>query len=254
MGEKPRWRRVLLKLSGEALTGEGQGIINPDIVRGICAQLKKVHDEGVQLALIVGGGNIFRGSVAEQMGMERAAADYAGMLATVINALFLQDALEKMGVETRVQSAIQMHQVAEPFIRRRAVHQLEENQVVIFAAGTGNPYFTTDTAAALRANEIRAEVLLMAKNRVDGVYDRDPRRDPNAKRFRRLDYMEAIRGRYRVMDMTAVTLCMENRIPIVVFDIGVPENIRRVIYGEEIGTLIGGGEGEAPSSESEPGA
>ncbi|MBI3947859.1 MAG: UMP kinase [Armatimonadetes bacterium] len=239
MGDGPRWRRVLLKLSGEALASDGQSTINAETVHGICTQLKQIHEEGVQLAVIVGGGNIFRGSVAAQMGMERAAADYAGMLATVINALFLQDALEKLGVDTRVQTAIQMHEVAEPFIRRRAVHHLDRDLVVIFAAGTGNPYFTTDTAAALRANEIRADVLLMAKNRVDGVYDRDPRVDPSARRFKRLDYMEAIQGGYRVMDMTAFSLCMENRMPIVVFDIGVPGNIRRVIYGEEIGTLIG---------------
>jgi len=240
MPDRPRWQRVLLKLSGEALAADGQGSINADMVRSIATQLKEIWEEGVQLALIVGGGNIFRGSMAAQMGMERAAADYAGMLATVINALFLQDALEKIGVDTRVQTAIQMHEVAEPFIRRRAERHLEKGRVVIFAAGTGNPYFTTDTAAALRANEIRAEVLLMAKNRVDGVYDRDPRQDPDAKLFRTLDFMDALQGGYRVMDMTAFSLCMENRMPIVVFDIGVYGNIRRVIYGEEIGTLIGG--------------
>ena len=217
---------------------DGQGNISPDTVRSIADQIKDVWQDGIQLSLIVGGGNIFRGSEAAQLGMDRAAADYAGMLATVINALFLQDALEKIGVDTRVQTAIQMQAVAEPFIRRRAERQLEKGRVVIFAAGTGNPYFTTDTAAALRANEIRAEVLLMAKNRVDGVYDRDPRNDPDARRFQTLEYMEAIKGGYRVMDMTAFSLCMENKMPIVVFDVGVPGNIRRVIYGEEIGTII----------------
>ncbi len=217
---------------------DGQGNISPDTVRSIADQIKDVWQDGIQLSLIVGGGNIFRGSEAAQLGMDRAAADYAGMLATVINALFLQDALEKIGVDTRVQTAIQMQAVAEPFIRRRAERHLEKGRVVIFAAGTGNPYFTTDTAAALRANEIRAEVLLMAKNRVDGVYDRDPRNDPDARRFQTLEYMEAIKGGYRVMDMTAFSLCMENKMPIVVFDVGVPGNIRRVIYGEEIGTII----------------
>ncbi|MDH7571215.1 MAG: UMP kinase [Armatimonadota bacterium] len=241
MCEKPRWQRVMLKLSGEALAGsDRQGIVSVESVTEICTQLKEVWEEGVQLAVIVGGGNIFRGSVAAQMGMDRAAADYAGMLATVINALLLQDVLEKMGVETRVQTAIQMQEVAEPFIRRRAVHHLEKGLMVIFAAGTGNPYFTTDTAAALRANEIRAEVLLVAKNQVDGVYDRDPRRYPNAQRFTRLTYDECIERRYEVMDMTAFALCRENQMPIVVFDIGVRGNIRRVIHGEDIGTVIGG--------------
>jgi len=238
MAATPRWRRVLLKLSGEALAGAGQASIDPDVVRGIALQLKELWEDGIQVAVIVGGGNIFRGSQAAQVGMDRAAADYAGMLATVINALYFQDALEKIGVDTRVQTAIQMQQVAEPFIRRRAERHLEKGRIVIFASGTGNPFFTTDTAAALRANEVGAEVLLMAKNRVDGVYDRDPRQDPNARRFRHLEYMEAIQGGYRVMDMTAFSLCMENHMPIVVFDVGVVGNIRRVIYGEEIGTLI----------------
>jgi uridylate kinase len=238
MATMPKWRRVLLKLSGEALAGNGQASIAAEVVHGIALELKEIWEEGIQITLIVGGGNIFRGSQAAQVGMDRATADYAGMLATVINALFLQDALEKVGVDTRVQTAIQMQEVAEPFIRRRAERHLEKGRVVIFAAGTGNPYFTTDTAAALRAQEIGAEVLLMAKNRVDGVYDRDPRQDPNARRFRHLGYMEAIQGGYRVMDMTAFSLCMENKMPIVVFDIGVRGNIRRVIYGEEIGTLI----------------
>ncbi|NLC57418.1 MAG: UMP kinase [Armatimonadetes bacterium] len=238
MNQQPQWHRVLLKLSGEALAGDGRGSINPELVRSTAEQLKEIWSLGVQIALIVGGGNIFRGSEAAQMGMDRATADYAGMLATVINSLYLQDALEKIGVDTRVQTAIQMQQVAEPFIRRRAVRHLEKGRIVIFASGTGNPYFTTDTAAALRANEIGAEVLLMAKNRVDGVYDRDPRRDPTAKRFRHLSFMEALQGNYRVMDMTAFSLCMENRMPIIVFDIGVPGNIRRAVCGEEIGTLI----------------
>ena len=238
MPATPRWRRVLLKLSGEALAGSGQASIDADVARSIALQVKEIWEDGIQVAIIVGGGNIFRGSQAAQVGMERAAADYAGMLATVINALYFQDALEKIGVDTRVQTAIQMQQVAEPFIRRRAERHLEKGRVVIFAAGTGNPFFTTDTAAALRANEVGAEVLLMAKNRVDGVYDRDPRQDPNARRFRHLEYMEAIQGGYRVMDMTAFSLCMENHMPIVVFDVGVVGNIRRVIYGEEIGTLI----------------
>ncbi len=238
VGRTPAFKRVLLKLSGEALMGgEGYGI-DTAVVRNVADQVAEVHSRGVQLAIVVGGGNIWRGMAAAARGMDRATADYMGMLATVLNALALQDALEKKGIQTRVQTAIQMQAVAEPYIRRRAIRHMEKGRVVILAAGTGNPYFTTDTTAALRAVEIGAEALLMAKNKVDAVYDDDPHVNPRARRFTELSYMDAIRMGLRVMDTTALTLCMENRLPIYVFDLENPQNIVRIIYGDNPGTLI----------------
>ncbi len=238
-GLKPKYRRVLLKLSGEALMGDLPFGVDPETIRSITAQLKRVHDLGVEAAIVVGGGNFWRGSEASRLlGMDQATADYAGMLATIINALVLQDALEKDGVHTRVQSALDIHKVAEPYIRRRAIRHLEKGRVVIFAAGTGNPFMTTDTAAALRALEIGAEVLLMAKNRVDGIYEDDPRRNPAARKFDYLSYIDALNLRLQVMDSTALSLCMENRLPIVVFSLQQPGNIERVVMGEPIGTLV----------------
>jgi uridylate kinase len=232
-----KYRRVLLKLSGEALGGEmGVGIC-PKAVQDMAEQIKEVRDIGVQVVVVIGGGNIFRGLAGSERGIERAAADYMGMLATVINALALQDALEKMGVPTRVQSAITMHQVAEPFIRRRAVRHLEKQRVVIFGGGTGNPYFSTDTAAALRANEIGAEVILKA-TKVDGVYDADPKKKPDAKRFAQITYLDALQRQLKVMDSTAFSMCMDNKMPIVVFDFFRPHNLRRVVMGQKVGTLV----------------
>lgn len=233
----PRFKRVLLKLSGEALQGEGQGI-SPAIVDQLANEIREVRDAGVQIALVIGGGNIFRGVAAASQGMDRASADYMGMLATVINALALQDALEHKGVATRVQSAIEMQQLAEPYIRRRAVRHLEKSRVVIFAAGTGNPYFTTDTAASLRAMEIQAEVIFKA-TKVDGIYDVDPKKESNATRFRELTHLEVLKRNLKVMDATAISLCMDNSMPIVVFDMTRPGNIRKALLGEEIGTLVG---------------
>ena len=233
------YRRILLKLSGEALMGERQFGFDPAVLDLIAGQVKQILGAGGQVALVVGGGNIFRGSEASRQGMERATADYAGMLATIINALALQNALEKGGITVRTQSAINVQSVAEPYIRRRAIRHLEKGRVVIFAAGTGNPYMTTDTAAALRAIEIEAEVVLMAKNKVDGVYDADPRREPGARRFETLDYIEAINRRLEVMDSTALSLCMEHDLPIVVFDLSAPDSIVRAVRGEKIGTLVG---------------
>ncbi len=235
----PKYRRVVLKLSGEALMGDQPFGIDLATLNAIAAQVRcvAVH-HGVQLGVVVGGGNIWRGQTAAAQGMDPAQAHYAGMLATIINALALQDALEKLGVVTRVQTAITVTAVAEPYIRRRAIRHLEKGRVVIFAAGTGNPYFTTDTAAALRAVEIGAEVLLMAKNRVDGVYSDDPRKNPRAVRFDRLTYIDALNLGLKVMDSTALSLCMDNRLPIIVFDLTRPGNIERVILGEPIGTLI----------------
>ncbi|MCS6830099.1 MAG: UMP kinase [Armatimonadota bacterium] len=238
---QPRWQRVLLKLSGEAFAGERGSGLDYSVIGSLAKQIVDAHTLGVEIAVVIGGGNIIRGQQAAQAGIDRATADYMGMLATVINALALQDAIEQLGVPTRVQTAIQMFQVAEPFIRRRAIRHLEKGRVVILAAGTGNPYFTTDTAAALRALEIRAQAFLKATN-VDGVYDSDPRRDPNAKRFSYITYGEAITRQLRVMDLTALTLCMENRLPIVVFNIARPGNVVRAILGEDIGTLVGGEE------------
>jgi len=235
---RPKYGRVLLKLSGEALGGESESGIDQQVASGIARQLKSVVDAGVRVAVVVGAGNIWRGSAAEAAGMDRATADYAGMLATVINALALQDALEKAGLVTRTQSAITVEAVAEPYIRRRAMRHLEKGRVVIFAGGTGNPYMTTDTAAALRAVEIGAEVLLMAKNNVDGVYDSDPKANPGATRFDRITYMDALRLRLEVMDSTALSLCMDNFLPILVFDLRAPQSIERVVMGEPLGTLV----------------
>jgi uridylate kinase len=234
---KPKYRRILLKLSGEALGGpQGQGI-DPEAVHEMAVQIREVRDLGVQVVVVLGGGNIFRGVAGSQKGIERATADYMGMLATVINALALQDALEQLGVPTRVQSAITMHQIAEPFIRRRAVRHLEKGRVVIFGGGTGNPYFSTDTAAALRANEIGAEVILKA-TKVDGIYDRDPKLYPDARRFDRITYQEALQRQLKVMDSTAFTLCMDNKMPIIVFDLFKPHNLKKVVLGEKVGTLV----------------
>jgi uridylate kinase len=233
------YKRVLLKLSGEALMGERQYGIDPAVLDLIARQIKDVLDLGVQAAVVVGGGNIFRGTEASKQGMERTTADYAGMLATIINALALQNALEKASVTVRTQSAINVQSVAEPYIQRRAVRHLEKGRVVLFAAGTGNPYMTTDTAAALRAIEIGAEVVLMAKNGVDGVYEADPRQVPEARRFQTLGYIEAINRRLEVMDSTALSLCMENAVPIIVFDLSAPDSIVRAVRGEKIGTRVG---------------
>ena len=233
------YKRILLKLSGEALMGERQYGIDPAVLDFIAHQITDVLNLGVQAAVVVGGGNIFRGTEASQQGMERATADYAGMLATIINALALQNALEKAGVTVRTQSAINVQAVAEPYIRRRAIRHLEKGRVVLFAAGTGNPYMTTDTAAALRAIEIGADVVLMAKNKVDGVYEADPRQVQGARRFQTLEYIEALNRRLEVMDSTALSLCMENALPIIVFDLSAPDSIVRAVRGEKIGTLVG---------------
>jgi uridylate kinase len=234
-----RYRRILLKLSGEALLGDRQYGVDPAFCEFIAGQVREVQDLGVQTAIVVGGGNIFRGLAAAATGMDRATGDYIGMLATVMNALALQDALERAGVTTRVMSAIAMNEVAEPYIRRRAIRHLEKGRVTIFAAGTGNPYFTTDTAAALRAVEINAEVLLKA-TRVDGVYDADPLTNPGARRYSELGYADVLRDQLRVLDATAISLCMENDLPIVVFDVNRPDNITRVAAGEPVGTRISG--------------
>jgi uridylate kinase len=237
-----RYRRVLLKISGEALMGDEAYGIDPDTVSRIAGQIKASSAVGTQVAVVVGGGNIWRGATASISGMDRATADYAGMLATMINALALQDAIEQAGGDVRTQTAIPVQQVAEPYIRRRAIRHLEKGRVVIFAAGTGNPYMTTDTAAALRAIEIDAEVLLMTKNRVDGIYEADPRTQPAARRFETLTYMDAISRRLAVMDSTALSLCMENNLPIVVFDVASPDGIVRAVRGEQIGTRVATGD------------
>jgi uridylate kinase len=237
VGSKPVYKRVLLKLSGEAFAGERESI-DTATVYSIARQMKEVAQAGVQVACVVGGGNIWRGKTAAHQNMDRAIADYMGMLATVINALALQDALEKLGVPTRVQTAISMHQVAEPYIRRRAIRHLEKGRVVIFAAGTGNPYFTTDTTAALRAIEISAEAILKA-TQVDGVYSADPKKEPSAVRFETLDYLEVLKLGLEVLDNTALTLCMDNGLPIIVFELTREGNIKRVIWGETIGTYVG---------------
>ncbi|CAN5272864.1 UMP kinase [soil metagenome] len=236
-----RYQRVVLKISGEALLGRGTYGVDPQVTAFIARQLREVHGLGVEVAVVVGGGNIFRGLAASARGMDRATADYIGMLATVMNALALQDALEKAGVPTRVLSAIAMNEVAEPYIRRRAMRHLEKGRLVILAAGTGNPYFTTDTAAALRAVEIGAQALLKA-TKVDGVYDDDPMINPTAERHESLSYAQVLNDRLQVMDSTAVTLCMENDMPIVVFDLNEPGNIRAAALGESVGTLIDAGE------------
>ncbi len=235
--QRPKYSRILLKLSGEALGGESGVGISPQAVRDMAEQIREVRDLGVQVVLVVGGGNIFRGLSGSKRGIERATGDYMGMLATVINGLALQDALEKIGVPTRVQSAISMAQVAEPFIRRRAVRHLEKGRVVIFGGGTGNPYFSTDTAAALRANEIGAEVVLKA-TKVDGIYDSDPKQNPKAKRYSHIRYAEALQKLLKVMDATAFSLCMDNKMPIIVFDLFRRHNLRRVVMGEKVGTMV----------------
>src|SRR5216110_1640988 len=236
---KPRYSRILLKLSGEALGGESGIGICPESIHDMAEQIGEVRELGVQVVVVVGGGNIFRGLRGSERGIERATGDYMGMLATVINALALQDALEKSGVATRVQSAISMAQVAEAFIRRRAVRHMEKGRVVIFGGGTGNPYFSTDTAAALRANEIGAEVILKA-TKVDGIYDSDPKKNPKAKRFAEISYSDALMKRLKVMDSTAFSMCMDNKMPIIVFDFFKEHNLRRVVLGEKVGTLVTG--------------
>lgn len=237
-GSPPVYTRVLLKLSGEALMGDLAYGIDPDVVDTLAKQVRHIVELGTQVAIVVGGGNIWRGFSAATTGMDRASADYAGMLATVLNALALQDAMERLGVHTRVQTAIEMHEVAEPYIRRRAIRHMEKGRVVILAAGTGNPYFTTDTAAALRAIEIGAQILLMAKHGVDGVYSADPRIDPTAERYDQITYLEALQRNLRVMDASALSLCMENSLPIVVFNFKEPGNIERAVRGEQIGTIV----------------
>lgn len=248
MASDPAYKRILLKLSGEALQGDQPFGTDSAILDVIAQQLKRVRQMGTEVAIVVGGGNIFRGATAESGGMDRSTGDYAGMLATIINALVLQDALERNGVKVRTQSAIAVTAVAEPYIRRRAIRHLEKGRVVIFAAGTGNPYMTTDTAAALRAVEVDAQVLLMAKKNVDGVYEADPHVDPSAKRFLTLSYLDALSRRLQVMDSTALTLCMENELPVVVFDIRQPDSIERAARGEEFGTRVG----DIPTTIDEP--
>src|SRR3989338_6903830 len=235
--KKPAFQRVLLKLTGESLQGEKGAGIDLKVARSVARQIKEVKDLGVDLACVIGGGNIFRGLQASQEGMERVTADYIGMLATVINSLALQDALEQEGVFTRVQTAIEIQRVAEPYIRRRAIRHLEKGRVVIFAGGTGNPYFSTDTAAALRAIEIGADAILKA-TKVDGVYSSDPHKDPRAKKFDQLRYIDVLKKRLQVMDATAISLCMDNHLPIIVFDLMRPGNIERVVLGDKIGTKV----------------
>lgn len=235
---EPKYKRVVLKLSGEALAGDQAYGINPLEVKNIAIQLKEIYDLGVQIAIVVGGGNIWRGQVGSELGMERAQADYMGMLATIMNALALQDALENEDVRTRVQTSIEMREIAEPYIRRRAITHLNKGRIVIFAGGTGNPYFSTDTAAALRAAEIDADVILMAKNNVDGVYSSDPKENDNAVMYHELSYLDIINKDLKVMDVTASSLSMDNDIPLVVFNLNKYGNIKRVVTGEDIGTTV----------------
>lgn len=237
MSSDYKYKRVLLKLSGEALMGEAGYGIDPKVVEELAVQIKEIVEDGIELAVTVGGGNIFRGLAGSAEGMDRAQADYIGMLATCMNALALQDAFERHDIPTRVMSAIEMRQVSEPYIRRRAIHHLEKGYVVIFAAGTGNPYFTTDTTAALRACEINAECLMKA-TKVDGIYDSDPVTNSNAKRFEHISYLEVLSRELHVMDSTATSLCMDNKLPILVFDLMVPGNISRILKGENIGTTV----------------
>jgi uridylate kinase len=238
LGDAPVFQRILLKLSGESLMGSLDYGTDPDRLHAVAMQIKQVHDRGVEIGIVLGAGNIYRGIAGAASGMDRATADYMGMLAIVLNAMQLQDALEKLGVHTRVQSALHVQEVAEPYIRRRAMRHLEKKRVVIFAAGTGNPFFSSDTAAALRGVEIHAEVLLMAKNGVEGVYTADPREDPEAMLIDEITHMEAVSRRLRVMDLTALTLCMENNLPIHVFNMDDERNIDRIVCGERVGTLI----------------
>lgn len=233
-----QYKRIVLKLSGEAMAGEKGFGLSPEIIKSVASQVKEVVELGVEVAVVVGGGNIWRGKIGSEMGMDRATADYMGMLATVMNSLALQDSLEQQGVETRVLSSIEMRQVAEPYIRRRAIRHLEKKRVVIFAAGTGNPYFSTDTTAALRAAEIEADVILMGKNNVDGVYSADPKTDTSAVKYDELSYFDVIQQGLQVMDSTASTLCMDNDIPLVVFSIMENGNIKRAVQGEKIGTVV----------------
>ncbi|API72196.1 MULTISPECIES: UMP kinase [Leuconostoc] len=235
-----KYKRVLMKLSGEALAGDkGQGI-DLETVSSIAEELKDVHDLGTQIAIVVGGGNLWRGEPASKIGMERSRADYTGMLGTTMNALVLQDALERAGVQTRVQTAITMQQIAEPYIRGRAIRHLEKGRIVIFAAGTGSPYFSTDTTAALRANEINADAILMGKNGVDGIYDSDPNKNANAVKFTELTHLDILKKGLKVMDSTASSLSMDNNMPLVVFNLNTPGNLKRVVLGEEIGTTVTG--------------
>jgi uridylate kinase len=237
--KKTRYKRILLKISGEVLTGERDFGIDPEVILGIAQEIKGVKSLDIQLAIVIGGGNIFRGMAASAEGMDRASADYMGMLATVLNGLALQDALEKLHVDTRVQTAIEMREVAEPYIRRRAIRHLEKDRVVIFAGGTGNPYFTTDTAASLRAMEIGAEVILKG-TKVEGVYDADPILNKRARRFNELTYFEVLKRQLKVMDATAISLCMSYRIPIIVFNLKERGNIKRIVLGETVGTIVKG--------------
>ena len=241
--DKPVYRRILLKLSGEALQGDRGYGIAPTVLETLAQELKEIHALGVEMAIVIGGGNIFRGVAASSQGMDRASADYMGMLATVINALALQDALEHRGIPTRVQTAIEMSQLCEQYIRRRAMRHMEKGRLVIFAAGTGNPYFTTDTAASLRALEIHAEIIMKA-TKVDGIYDKDPVKHADAVRFERLTYLEVLQRDLRVMDSTAISMCRENGLPLMVFDLGKKGNIKRAIMGHPIGTVVG----EAPAA------
>lgn len=235
-----KYKRVVLKLSGEALAGDQGFGINPPELKTVAKEIKEVHAMGVQVCIVVGGGNMWRGVTGEKLGMERAQADYIGMLATIMNALSLQDALEGIGVSTRVQTSIEMRQIAEPYIRRKAIRHLEKGRVVIFAGGTGSPYFSTDTTAALRAAEMNADAILMAKNGVDGVYSADPKKDPNAKKYAHLTHMDIIDKHLHVMDSTASSMSMDNHIPLVVFNLNTPGNILKVVKGEHIGTTIEG--------------
>ena len=235
----PQYKRILIKLSGEALQGDAPFGIDPEVIQGIATEIEDAVSLGIQIAIVVGGGNIFRGVKGAGMGMDKAAADYVGMLATIMNCLILQEVLNKRGIQTRVQTAISMPEVAEPFIRLRAMRHLEKGRVVIFGGGTGNPHVTTDTAAALRAAEIKAEVILMAKNNVDGVYSDDPRKNPDAKKIGRISFDDLIKQDLRVMDRAAVSLCQENSIPLVIFDFAQPGSIRKIVLGERIGTLVG---------------
>jgi uridylate kinase len=244
VAKKPKYKRVLLKLSGEALMGKKSFGIDHSVLNRVSKQIKQAIEWGVEIAIVVGGGNFWRGTGKEAKGMDRATADYAGMLATIINALALQDALESQGVITRAQAALTIQAVAEPYIRRRAIRHLEKKRAVIFAAGTGNPYMTTDTAAALRAVEIGAEVLLVAKNKVDGVYDADPLKNPRAKKFDHLTHKDALNLRLQVMDVTAFSLCEQNKLPIIIFDLQEQQSIERVVCGEKVGTIVTS-EGEA---------
>jgi uridylate kinase len=232
------YKRVMLKLSGQALQGDAEFGIDPGTVEYVARQVATIRALGVEVGVVSGGGNIWRGAPADGHGIDRATADYMGMLAIMINALALQASMERVGLDTRVQSAISMVEIAEPYIRRRAMRHLEKGRIVIFGAGTGNPYFSSDTAAALRSLEIGADVLLMAKNQVDGVYDADPQTNPGARRYSNLTYMQALEKRLEVMDSTALSLCMDNRLPIVVFDLQNPENLERIVRGQEVGTLI----------------